>query len=684
MNAWIEKLFFGGTIFLSSFLLFLIQPIVSKYILPWYGGSSAVWTTCMVFFQVTLLLGYAYSDRISRNLRPSFQILLHGGLIAISVLTLHVLADASLKPNGSEDPTISILALLVLTIGLPYFLLSTTGPLVQSWAAKVGASAKVYRYFSLSNLSSLVALVSYPFLIEPNLALATQAGVWSIFYFFFSAFCIASGIYFYRKANVPPGNLPVELNKGLTAQIENIESSIPRVWDYLLWVSLAAMGSWLLLAVTNHITQNIAPIPLLWLLPLCVYLLTFTMAFESDRWYTRRRCLPVTLIIVTLCSFGLQSHGWPDSKTGIPLYLIGLFFACLFLHGELAKRRPTPKYLTRFYLMLSLGGAVGGVTVGLIAPRFFSGYYEVGLGFIIVMVLASWIAKKEVKWAIASTFCAVTCVYFLYSQIVRDITDARVLNRNFYGTMETNDSGLKGSRDEFRELYHGSVVHGKQYLDPQRRKEATLYYGQTAGIGLAINNVKPGAKRLGLIGLGAGTLAVYGKEGDYLRFYEINPQVIEVAQSEFSFIKNSKAKVDIVLGDARLALEKESPNQFDVLVVDAFSGDSLPIHLITLEAVQLYLRQINQNGVLAFHVTNHYLSLAPVLEQIAKKIGLYCVLIHDGAINSSLYTTDWVLISKKPRVLASDRIQKAAIPIKPISGLAPWTDDFNNLVQVLK
>jgi SAM-dependent methyltransferase len=680
MSRRTDGLIFGITVFSSSFLLFLIQPIVSKYILPWYGGTSAVWTTCMVFFQVILLLGYAYSDWVSRSLRPPVQLALHGGLIILSLVTLKILADAGDKPDGLQDPTLSILILLVSTIGLPYFLLSTTGPLIQSWASRAGAGPEVYRYFSLSNLSSLAALLSYPFLIEPNSTMARQASVWSMVYFVFAAFCLLAGIRFSLTAD---RHAPRQADASMVMTTE-VASAPPTLSQQMLWIALSGMGSWLLLAVTNHLTQNIAPVPLLWLLPLCIYLVTFTMAFESDRWYARKGYLPVMLVLVVACAFGLQSSSWPDTKTGIPLYLIGLFFVCMFLHGELASRRPATRHLTRFYLMISLGGALGGITVGLLAPRFFVGYYELGLGFVIVLLLAMGLTRRQPVSLMVTAAGALACSVFLSLQVIGDTADARVLKRNFYGTLHTNDAGIKGGPDETRQLYHGSVNHGEQYLSLQRRNEPTKYYGRSSGVGLAIENATNGPRRLGLIGLGTGTLAVYGRDGDYLRFYEINPEVVKVAKTEFTFIADSRAKVDVVLGDARLVLEQEAANEFDVLAIDAFSGDSVPVHLITVQAVELYLKHLKPDGMLAFHVTNRFLSLAPVLERISARLGLHCVLIHDVAAGTDLYRTDWVLMARTPQVLSPKAIQDAVSPIERIQGLSAWTDDFNNLVKVLK
>jgi hypothetical protein len=675
-------LLFAGTIFTSAFLLFLVQPLISKHILPWFGGSAAVWATCMVFFQVLLLAGYAYADWSSRTLRPRPQVLLHAVLIAISLATLTVLPGASWKPDGSGDPTLQILALLAASIGLPYFILSTTGPLVQSWVSRSLADARVYRYFSLSNLASLVALVGYPFLVEPRAALVQQASAWSLGYGFFALCCVGAGLYFaLRPQSAQATSATPTTAAAATREAE--ATPMPGWRAHLRWLALSAMGSWLLLAITNHLTQNVAAIPFLWLLPLVLYLLTFVLCFESDRWYSRQRLLAPTAVLLLACAYSLQ----PDApgiglRVAIALYGGGLFLLCMFLHGELAQLRPAAQHLTRFYLMLSIGGALGGIAVGLVAPRVLPAYYELGLGFIVTALLAAWLLKGRLRWA--AWACALFCAVGLYLQVADDVRGSRTLSRSFYGTVLTADVLREHPVDNMRRLFHGSVKHGEQYLDPSRRREATAYYGASSGVGLAIANARTPNRKVGLIGLGAGTLALYGQSGDQYRFYEINPQVIALADTEFSFMRDSAARIDMVLGDARLSLEKEPPQQFDVLAVDAFSGDSIPVHLITREAMAVYLRHLAPQGVIAMHVTNSYLRLAPVVLAVAQAHGLHAVLVHDEAENTPLRVTDWVLVARDPALLQAGALQHAATAIAPRPELGVWTDDFNNLFAVLK
>lgn len=672
------KSLFAGTIFSSAFLLFLVQPLIAKQILPWFGGSAAVWSICMVFFQVVLLAGYAYSDWLTR--RPArLQAIVHTVLLLASLAFLPIITAAHWKPSGAEDPSLRILGLLLGTIGLPYFLLSTTGPLVQSWLSRTPWGTQVYRYFALSNLASLASLLAYPVLIEPYSALRQQALGWSWGYAAFVLLCTTAGLYAAGLAK------PAPARRSPTAPAE----AAPGWSRYAVWLALPALATWLLLAVTNHITQNVAAIPFLWVLPLSVYLLSFVLTFENDRWYRRSLLLPATAVALALCAYGLQAGMGYDMATGVPMYVVGLFVLCMFLHGEMAALRPGHAYLTRFYLMLSLGGALGGIAVGLVAPHVLPAYYEMGIGLVLVAVLGAVVFRRQRARALVCVALALVCGYFLWQQVRNEQDGTRRMARNFYGTLSSLDSTDPDQpQHNRRQLYHGSVKHGEQYLGADRRREPTAYYGPTSGVGRALLSIPVSApatpRRVGLIGLGAGTLASYGRAGDVYRVYEINPQVFDFADTEFSFLKDSPARIDRILGDARLALERETPQQFDVLAVDAFSGDSVPIHLITAEAMQVYLRHMRPDGIVAFHVTNRFLNMAPVVEKIALAQGLQVAFVHDEAEDSDLRRTDWVLVGRSAARLQTPQIHAATSAIPPIPGLRMWTDDVNNLFGVLK
>jgi hypothetical protein len=672
-------LLFACTIFTSAFLLFLVQPIVAKEILPWFGGSAAVWTTCLVFFQVALLAGYAYADFTTRKLAPRAQAVLHIALLVASLAVLPIIPDASWKPAGTEDPGLRILGLLLATIGLPYFLLATTGPLVQAWFARSFPRGTVYRLFALSNLASMLALISYPFVLEPWITTAVQATTWSFAYALFALLCAATALYSLRHAAAPAAATA-------GAQAAHDEPAAPGRFDLVLWLALSAMGSWMLLAITNHITQNIASIPFLWLAPLALYLLTFILCFESDGWYQRSWLLGPTAVILGFCAWGLQTSDVTlDIKTAIPLYLTGLFMFCMFFHGELAKMRPAPRHLTLFYLMISLGGALGGMFVGLVAPRIFPTYFELGLGFVVAAILATITLRKLPFFAwIVPIALAGVCGYFWNEQVGQLKADTRVMVRDFYGTLRTKDIGTAASDDGVRRLIHGVILHGEQFLKPARRAEPTTYYGPDSGVLLAIKNTHQDNQSIGVIGLGTGTLAAWGKPGDSYHFYDINPQVVDIAKSEFTYLKDSKASIEISLGDARLSLEREAPHEFDVLVVDAFSSDSIPVHLITKEAMAVYLKHVKPGGAIVFHVTNRFLKLAPVVKRIADDLGLYTALIVDDAEETAFSKTDWVIVTRDKSLVENEAIAPKATEIDVIPGLRLWTDDFNNLFQILK
>ena len=669
---------FACTIFTSAFLLFLVQPIVAKEVLPWFGGSAAVWTTCLVFFQVALLAGYAYADFTTRVLKPRAQAIVHIGLLAVSLAVLPIIPDAAWKPAGNEDPGLRILGLLLATIGLPYFLLSTTGPLIQAWFARTFPRGTVYRLFALSNFASMLALISYPFALEPWITTLTQARWWSFAYALFALLCMGSAVFSVRAAR-DSGHASLD-----TRGNEDVPAATR--FDQILWLALPAMGSWMLLAITNHITQNIASIPFLWLAPLALYLLSFILCFESDKWYRRSWLLAPAAVVLGTCAWGLQAGDLSlNIKLAIPLYLAGLFILCMFFHGELARLRPAPQYLTRFYLMISLGGALGGMFVGLVAPRIFPTYYELGLGFFVTGILATLTLRKLpfFLWIVPIGLAGL-CGHFWNEQIVSLKENTRLMERNFYGTLRTKDIGTAETKDGVRRLIHGVILHGEQYLNPARRHEATTYYGPDSGVALAIKATHHEGQNVGVIGLGTGTLAVWGKPGDHYQFYDINPQVVHIAQSEFTYLQDSKAKVDISLGDARISLEREPAHDFDVLAVDAFASDSIPVHLITREAMGVYLKQVKPGGAAVFHVTNRFLKLAPVVKALADDLGLYTALIVDDADETGLSKTDWVIVTRDKSLVENEVIAKKSSAIEVIPGLRVWTDDYNNLFDILK
>jgi SAM-dependent methyltransferase len=677
-------LLFASTILLSAFLLFLVQPIIAKQILPWFGGTSAVWITCLVFFQVVLLAGYTYAHLLTRHLSARSQARLHIALLLASLLFLPIVPSAALKPTGEADAALRIIVLLTATIGLPYFLLSTTGPLLQKWIAPKFPEKSVYRLFALSNFGSLIGLLAFPFAIEPFSSSSTQSLVWSAAYAAFVITCALSAWKVGRQAAVPH---VVDLGPATSAEPDT--GPPPRLPDYLLWLALSVLGSVMLLASTSHITQNIASVPFLWVLPLSMYLLTFVVAFEGRGgrgWYEQNWWLFLTLVLIVGMAAGLSAaRGVLDVGIAVPLYTFGMFMAVLFCNGELAHRKPAPSYLTHFYLMISLGGALGGLFVGLVAPRIFPAYYELPIALVMLAALAlvvawrnRWLVGPAVVATLATAWFGIEYLDFVRSEVV-------FMQRNFYGTLRVRE---QGSGDlQVRRLLHGVILHGEQFTIHPDRLEPSTYYARTSGVGRAIAAKQAvGPVRIGVVGLGVGTLSAYARATDTVRFYELDPDVLKLARSHFDYLNASPAKIEFAIGDARLSLERElaqgSRQQFDVLAIDAFSSDSIPVHLITREAIRLYMQHLAPGGVLAIHISNRFLDLKPVLANIARDEGLQVRLVSDHPPEPASMS-DWVLLAATAEALNGEALTVAEA-IEPAPGFSLWTDQFNNLLDVLK
>jgi hypothetical protein len=684
---------FACTIFISAFLLFLVQPIIAKQILPWFGGSAAVWTTCMVFFQMVLLAGYGYADWLIHKVAKHRQMMVHGALVLVSLVFLPITPSLALKPADADNPMGRILLLLLLTIGAPYFILSTTGPLVQAWFAQKYPQENVYRLYALSNVGSLLALGAYPFVIEPQSTASEQSFAWSIGYGIFSIAILATA--WAAKQAIARQALTTDKATQSDAQSASaITATTKPSWrEQVLWLVLAACGSGMLLAVTNHITQNVASVPFMWIIPLVIYLVSFILTFDGRNWYMRGWYLTLLCILAPLMLGGLQGRlgsnwmpewGLMHLEQAVPLYTLGLFVATMFCHGELVQRKPQAGQLTRFYLMVSLGGAVGGLCFGLLAPLVFKTYMEFPLLMCLLVFLALGLAQLEWQKMVAAG-SAIACLVFLYVHDVR-LSDSTIeLSRNFYGTLRIKTNGLDGEKETSWRLMHGVILHGEQYRYPAYQELPTTYYGPTSGVGRAIEGLRAPDMKVGLVGMGVGTLAVYGKPGDQYRFYELNPQVLDIANKHFTYLKASSAKVETVLGDARLSLERESANQFNVLAVDAFSSDSIPVHLVTRQAMQLYKKHIAQNGVVAFHISNRYLDLTPIVRQLADDVGMTALrVVDDPETGSYLYRSDWILVTANKSFADQLLTNKIADLIPQRTGLSAWTDDYNNLLQILK
>jgi SAM-dependent methyltransferase len=675
---------YAVSIFLAAFLLFQVQPLIAKIILPWFGGSSAVWSNCMLFFQVVLLAGYLYAHWLHEKLAPRWQAIVHSVLLGASLLVLPLQPDAAWKGEALRNPSWAILGLLATAVGLPYFVLSTTSPLIQSWYARSHTGSIPYRLFALSNLASMLALVSYPTLVEPNLSTLNQSLVWSAGYLAFVVVCAATAWRGLRNRLALP-----------SVSSETAPVRRPGWTVRLVWLLLPAVASILLLAVTKFMTQDVAAIPFLWILPLVVYLMSFILCFDSPRFYWR----PVFLTLLVPALGGVAYISWPEggwlhAPATIAISTLALFVICMVCHGEMVRLKPHPRFLTEFYVMMSVGGAVGGVFVGLVAPNLFNAAYELPIGLALCAVLIpavlAWQYHDRLRLPagqLALGFGAVLLGGYLYflGVVVRDMVSGyRVVARNFYGELrvkdyEDEDVGMR------RKLLHGVINHGEQILDEAWRRRPITYFCPETGIGRAMTALEGKPRRIGILGLGCGNLLTYSRPGDTVRIYEINPLVLELARREFTYIADAPARVETALGDGRLLLEREPPQGFDILVMDAFSGDSVPVHLITREAFRAYQRHLKPDGILAVNISNRYLDLRPVVAGAARDSGRTALAFDytAGAEDLVCFGNTWALIVSEETRRKLVPIQ-TGVNIEPRPGFRAWTDDFSNMLRILK
>jgi SAM-dependent methyltransferase len=754
---------YAVTTFLGAFLLFQVQPLMGKFVLPWFGGGPGVWTTCILFFQILLLAGYAYAHGITKWFRQRVQVWIHVVLLAGAVVLLPIAPGEAWKPSaqGNSNPTLQILILLVACVGLPYFMLSSTGPLLQHWFHGRFPGRSPYRLYALSNLGSLLALASFPFVFEPAMTRKTIAFIWGAGLVVYAVLCSIC-------AWNARSRVGLEKPAASASKLEN-GRPVPRSLQRVLWILLPATASVLLLAITNKICQDVAAIPFLWVLPLSVYLLSFIVSFDSPRWYRRVPfILGLFASIAGVCWCLYAGSEWPLSRQ-LAVFCATLFICCMACHGEVYRVRPAPQFLTQFYLCIAAGGALGGVFVALIAPRIFDNYYELHWGllacpFLVGLVCAfegtqwlpviatktNWaalnlllplmgfaaldlslshlmqghpmlvkghmIALRGILWSFAVFLVLyvgfrqrerngdfwrsrlMACLWLglgtmlvggtLWDQARRPNPDKVLSLRNFYGALTLYEHSREDPKDRHLLLQHGRITHGLQFVDPEEAKWPTTYYGPESGVGVALNCISGTNRNLGIIGLGAGTLACFARPGDSVRFYEINPDIIRVAGERFTYLRDCLGKVELILGDARLCLERESPRQFDLLAVDAFSGDSIPAHLLTREAFELYRRHLKPNGILAVHISNHYLDLEPVVLGLAQEYGYGSAIIDYDEVPEDwwLYASTWVLLTNDTGFLRLPGVQAFARSSTLVSRRArrPWTDDFTSLFQVLR
>jgi hypothetical protein len=832
---------FAFTIFTAAFLLFQVQPLIGKYILPWFGGGPGVWTTCLMFFQVLLLGGYAYAHFMTRWLRPRIQVITHVVLLAAAVSLLPITPSEGWKPRGEGNPTLQILALLTSSLGVQYFVLASTGPLLQHWFSRTRPGRSPYRLYALSNTGSLLALLSYPFFVESHFTRSLQVRFWCwglVIYAVACALCAVKSKVQSPKSKVqnPESTVrgPQSTVNGPKSEVQSPKSSDPgsassalrpSALSLCLWLLLPACASILLMAITNKLCQDIAAVPFLWVIPLALYLLSFIICFDSPRWYVR---FPFTLALIAALagiSWALFFGSDLSVYKQMAIYCAGLFVCCMVCHGELYRLRSDPSHLTMFYLLIAAGGALGGFLVAGVAPLVFKDYYELNCGLwfcgllffvvcattkpvhgpqgtgespkslvsslksqvagaqsmappsgsgvveaessefkvqgsrfkvphvllgvwrslanpahewcwmgctlpvlvfvgldrffarfgqelgsapnqnflvlrvavwgLLLVLIASWFARGKFRnfryWhGLACAWLLLGLVALgvaLWMQGIKSGTGVVYMSRNFYGVLTVYEYLPNDPKSHYFLLRHGRITHGLQFVDPEEARWPTAYYGEDSGIGLALQSLPSPPRRIGLVGLGTGTLTSYSRPGDTVRVYEINPEVYRLATNRFSYLTQADGKIDVVLGDARLSLERESPQQFDLLALDAFSSDAIPVHLLTRQAFELYQRHVKTNGIIAVHISNHYLDLEPVVANLAREFHYRMTLVdYDETVDEWwLYPSTWALLSHDETMLTLPELSFGARLVSPKAPKVPlWTDDFTSLFQILK
>ena len=689
-----DVLNFAATILLSAFLLFQVQPIVGRYLLPWFGGTSGVWAVCLVFFQVWLLAGYAYAHLLRTRLGAS-QFKVHA---AVVLLSLAFLPLGPSMPGWLNDapPELSIVVVLILSVGGPYFLLASTGPLLQSWFAAEHPTRPVYRLYALSNAGSLGALVSYPFLVEPYLSRRAQGYAWSAGYVVYAA-CLLAILWRLRAASwatpAPAGE-------------EHRAAPSYSGADAVKWVALAAGGSAILVATSAQLSQEVAAIPLLWVVPLAIYLVTFIVAFDRPALYHRGLFAPLLLVSVVATAYVLGKGLHLSVVYQFGVYSAFLFLGAMVCHGELVRLRPGARGLTAFYLYVSLGGVLGGTAVAFVAPLAMEGLWDLHVCVVAALVAFPMLWTRELwqqgrrRVAVVLVGCSACVAVYTGVALLEDYehSDGFIMHRSrtFYGALVVDQEDV-GSHEQ-RRLRHGRTEHGMQFVANDNRVEPTTYYLRSSGVGLAIEHVRrsrsaAGAKpRFGVVGLGVGTLAAYSRPGEVWTYYEINPDVERIAREYFFYLEDAKGDVSVRHGDARLVLEREvmaaAPGKYDLLAVDAFSSDAVPTHLLTREAFQAYWGRLRPDGILAVHISNRYVDLMPVVLGAARVAGATVLRVRDDGDAPGGQGSKWVLLSLERRSLVDERgfIGGAPGDVREVKSNEPsllWTDDYASMLELI-
>jgi len=677
-------------IFLSAFLLFVVQPIAGKHFLPYFGGGSSVWATSLLFFTGMLFFGYLYVYVLT-GLERKRQVVIHGAVIlaAVFVVLFSLILWHSIYPPlqsttlSGAPPALTVLLALLVSIGIPYFLLSTTGPLLQYWWG-ISSRKEPYGLYALSNAASFIALASYPFIIEPFIPLHRAEDIWAVAFFLYALMSVLIARRFLHS----------KFEERDDGHADEGTGSAPHTSRILAWILLAALPSTILVAVTSQITEVIAPVPLLWIVPLALYLLTMVIAFRG---YGGSGFVALILLILGITYFESPTI-LQDVLFEVAAYLALLFFVGMLCHAKLYALRPKTSSLPLFYLFLSLGGMLGVLLVSIIAPLILTDFWEFPFGIALATMLSTWLIPK--KWflglphrhtvavkIIITFFIAGLFVNFIKMDRLNPLRAGYTLissSRNFYGVARIESAG------DIRTLVHGATVHGMQYESANKKLLPTLYYAETSGVGRAIRyeqkHRKSAGLRVGVIGLGTATIASYCRDGDAYVFYEIDPRIVDIADRYFSYLASCKDQ-DVRVGDGRMRLSEElrtgMGGNYDVLVVDAFSDDSIPVHLLTLQALALYEAHLRgSESIIAFHTSNRYLALASVVMRLVAERGLNAMIVEDMGEGISDSPSQWVIVTKDVEVLRSATFAHTNSWIPATPGPL-WTDDYSSLLPIV-
>jgi hypothetical protein len=732
------QLFFALTLFVSATLLFIVQPMFAKMVLPLLGGSPAVWNTCMVFYQGSLLAGYLYAHFSTRWLGVRRQAGLHLLILCLPWLVLPVAMATAWTPPAETNPIPWLLMLLTVSVGLPFFVVSASAPMLQAWFANTGhpAAKDPYFLYAASNLGSMLALLGYPIIVEPSLSLGGQSVVWTTGYGLLMVLTAGCAVFLWRRAP--------KMEMGIAEEEPGRDVPLgddPTISTRMRWLVLSFAPSSLLLGVTTHISTDIAAVPLLWVVPLALYLLTFVLVFA------RRSPLPhelmvrvqpfVVILLAVLFFHGVSKMVWLK----LLLHLVTFFVIAMVCHGELAKTRPRAKYLTEFYIWMSVGGVLGGLFNAMVAPNIFSSIVEYplviavacllrpkldsphatgpgrwfdlalpaamvfGLGGLVMGLQARGILMTEgstsvilaVAGLIVFSFQArpirfglgMAAIFVVGSLAFGQSTSVLHVERNFFGVIRVSRTASPATHV----MSHGSTNHGMQRQDPDECRQAIGYYHHSGPLGQVFATLggPDHAREIGIIGLGTGGITAYAQPGQRVVYYEIDPAVERLARDPqyFTYLRDCKAETDVVLGDARLTIGAVADSHFDLLILDAFTSDAIPIHLITREAIGMYLEKLAPQGVLVLHISNRYLDLEPILGNIADDLGAVCHIQKDREVSDQQraegkFPSTWAVIARRPEHLAQLANNPKWKPVPKSPDYPLWTDDFSNILTVLR